>query len=49
MYNGKKLMKKKKTAIKRKTVTPYYNEQFTFDVLPKDIDVSCIVVVVIIN
>lgn len=39
MYIGQKLIKKKKTSIKKKTVTPYYNEQFTFDILPKDIEV----------
>ena len=31
IYNGKRKIKKKKTAVQRRTVNPYFNERFTFE------------------
>ena len=32
MYQNKKRVKKKKTSIKKRTLHPYFNEGFTFEV-----------------
>lgn len=35
-----KRLEKKKTTIKMKTLNPYYNESFSYDVTPEKMNVS---------
>lgn len=47
LFMGGKRLKKKKTTVKRKTLNPYYNESFTFDVKFEDIEKVSLVVTVV--
>lgn len=46
MSLGKRI-KKKKTAVKKNTLNPIYNEALVFDVTPETMDSVCFVIAVV--
>lgn len=47
IYQGNKRLKKKKTTIKKRTLNPYYNESFTFEVPFEQIQKVTLIVTVV--
>jgi synaptotagmin-1 len=47
LYQGTKRLKKKKTTIKKRTLNPYYNESFTFEVPFEQIQKVMLVITVV--